>query len=81
MLPKHRFGLTRREAGRSRRSEVSKRLRGGWDEAGELSSLRPRVDGEGKRLREPRTGRPDLLEEVHRSDEYIFTGAQRYPSG
>ena len=76
-LPKHHFGLTRLEAGRSRRSEVSKRLRGGWDEAGELSSLRPRVDGEGKRLREPRTGRPDLLEEVHRSDEYIFFGAER----
>ena len=59
-LPKHRFGLTRCEAGRSRRSEVSKRLQGGWDEAGELSGVRPRVDGKGKRLREPRTGSPDL---------------------
>jgi RNA polymerase sigma factor (sigma-70 family) len=59
-LPKHRFGLTRCEAGRSRRSEVSKRLQGGWDEAGELPGVRPRVDGKGKRLREPRTGSPDL---------------------
>ena len=69
MLQNHRFGLARREAGRSRRSEVSKRLRGEWDEAGELSGVRPGVDGKGKRLREPRTGSPDLLEEVHRSDE------------
>jgi hypothetical protein len=76
MLQNHHFGLTRREAGRSRRSEVSKRLRGGWDEAGKLSSVRPRVDGKGKRLREPRTGNPDLLEEVQRSDEYISFGAE-----
>ena len=81
MPQNHRFGLTRREAGRSRRSEVSKRLRGEWDEAGELSGVRPGVDGKGKRLREPRTGSPDLLEEVHRSDEYIFTTAERWPSG
>src|SRR4029077_8521994 len=52
-LPKHRFGLTRRAAGRSRRSEVSKRLRGGGDEAGELSGVRPQVDGKGKTLRHP----------------------------
>ena len=32
----------------------------------------------GKKIGEPRTGRPDLLEEVHRSDEYIFTTAERY---
>jgi hypothetical protein len=51
-------------------------LRGAWDEAGELSGVRPRVDGKGKRLREPRTGSPDLREEVHRSDEYIFFGAE-----
>jgi hypothetical protein len=50
-LPKRRFGLTRRKAGRPRRSEVSKRLRGGWDEAGKLSGVRPRVDGKGKRLK------------------------------
>src|ERR1700719_4865570 len=43
----------RREAGRSRRSEISKRLRVGWDEAGELSGVRSRVDGQGKKLREP----------------------------
>jgi hypothetical protein len=30
------------EVGSSRRSEVSKRLRGGRDEAGELSGVRPR---------------------------------------
>jgi hypothetical protein len=39
---------TRGEAGRSRRSDVSKRLRGGWDEAGQLSGVRPRMDGKGK---------------------------------
>jgi hypothetical protein len=55
-------------------------LRGGWDEAGELSGVRPGVDGKGKRLREPRTGSPDLLEEVYRSDEYIFTTAERCPN-
>jgi hypothetical protein len=80
MLPKHRFGLTRREAGRSRRSEVSKRLRGGWDEAGELSSLRPRVDGKRKNLREPVIESSGSRGEVHRSDEYILTGAERCPS-
>src|SRR5260370_15278034 len=51
-LPKHRFGLTRSEAGRSRRSEVPEELREGWDEAGELSGVCPRVDGQGRRLRE-----------------------------
>ena len=50
------------------------------NEAGELSGVRPRVDGKGRRLREPRTGSPDLLEEVHRSDEYIFTTAERCPN-
>src|SRR6267378_205112 len=50
-LRNHRFGLTRREAGRSRRGEVSKKLRGGWDATGELSGVRPRVDGKRKRLR------------------------------
>src|SRR6266853_246262 len=55
-LPKHHSGFERREAGGSRRSEVSKSLRGGWHEARELSSVRPRVDGERKRLRERRTG-------------------------
>src|SRR6202023_1670527 len=28
----------------------------------------------GKRIEEPRTGSPDLREEVHGSDEYIFFG-------
>jgi NADP-dependent 3-hydroxy acid dehydrogenase YdfG len=32
-LAKHHSALARREAGRSRRSEVSKGLRGGWHEA------------------------------------------------
>src|SRR5437016_11057684 len=49
-LPKHHSRLARDEAGGSRRSKVSKRLRGRWDEAGELSSVRARVDGQGKRL-------------------------------
>ena len=67
----------RREAGRSRRSEVSKRLRGGWDEAGELSGVRPRVDGKGENLREPVIDSSVSRKEVHRSDEYIFFGAER----
>jgi len=29
-----------------------------------------------ERLREPRTGNPDLREEVYRSDEYIVFGAE-----
>jgi hypothetical protein len=41
------------------------------------NGVRPRVDGKGKRLKEPRTGSPDLREEVHHSDEYIFFGAER----
>src|SRR6266403_4030269 len=68
---------TRREAGRSRRGEVSKRLRGGWDATGELSGVRPRMDAKGKRLREPATNSSDSKEEVHRSHEYIFVGAER----
>jgi hypothetical protein len=52
-------------------------LREGRDEAGELSGVRPQVDGQGKRLREPRIVNPDFREEVHRSDEYIFFGAER----
>ena len=66
----------RREAGRSRRSEVSKRLRGGWDEAGELSGVRPRVDGKGKKIREPPFD-SSCSREVYRSDEYIVFGAER----
>ena len=69
------------EVGRSRRGEVSKKLRGGWDEAGELPGVRSPVDGQGKRLREPQTGSSDLREEVHRGDEYIFFGAERCRSG
>src|SRR6266850_6303617 len=76
-LQNHRFGLTRRETGRSRRGEVSKRSRGGWDATGELSGVRPRVDVKGKRLREPATNSSDSKEEVHRSHEYIFFGAER----
>src|SRR6266436_8051543 len=57
----HRFGLTRREAGRSRRGEVSKRLRGGRDEAGELSGVRPRVDRSGKRLTRTCNWRQEVL--------------------
>ena len=30
----------------------------------------------GKRLKELRAGSPDLREEVHRSDEYIFFGPE-----
>ena len=67
--------LQRREAGRLRCSEVSKRLRRGWDEAGKLSGVPPRVEGKGQRLSVQRTGSPDLPEEVHCSDEYIFFGA------
>jgi hypothetical protein len=47
-----------------------------WDEAGELSGVRPRVDGQRRRLREPRTGNPDLRVEGRSSDEYIFFGAE-----
>ena len=65
------------EVGRSRCSEVLKRLRGGWDEAGELSGVRPRVDGKGKRLREPAFDSFGSKEEVQPSDEYIFFGADR----
>jgi hypothetical protein len=32
-------------------------LREGRDEAGELSGVRPRVDGQGRRLRERRPGK------------------------
>lgn len=46
------------------------------DEAGELSGVRPRVDGKGKRLGELRTGNPDLRAEVYRSDEYFVFGAE-----
>ena len=67
----------RREVGRSRCSEVFKRLRGAWDEPGELSGVRPRVDGKGKRLREPAIDSSGWKEEVQRSDEYIFFGAER----
>jgi len=76
-LQNHRFGLTRGEAGRSRRSEVPKQLREGWDEAGELSGVRPRVDRKGKNLKEPVINSSVSREEVHRSDEYIFFGAER----
>ena len=65
------------EVGRSRCIEVSKRLRGGWDEAGELSGVRPRVDGKGKTLRHPAIEIFRSSEEVYRSDEYIFSGAER----
>ena len=44
--------------------------------AGELSGVRPRVDGKGKRLGAPRTGNPDLREEVYGSGEYIVFGAE-----
>src|SRR3979411_1697116 len=53
-LPKQHSRFARHEAGRPRRREVSKGLRGGWHEAGELSGVRPRVDGQRKRLRERR---------------------------
>ena len=65
------------EVRRSRCSEVFKRLRGAWDEAGELSGVRPRVDGKGKRLREPEIDSSGSKEEVQRSDEYVFFGAER----
>jgi hypothetical protein len=48
-----------------------------WDATGELSGVRPRVDGKGKRLREPATNSSDSKEEVHRSDEYILFSAER----
>ena len=51
-LPKRHSRLARAAAGRSRRREVPKELREGRDEAGELSRVRPRVDGERRRLRE-----------------------------
>jgi hypothetical protein len=34
------------------------------------------VDGNGKRLREPRTGNPDFRKEVHCRDEYLLFGAE-----
>jgi len=49
-LPKHHSGFARPKAGGPRRSAVSKGLRGGWHEPGELSGIRPRVDGQRKRL-------------------------------
>jgi hypothetical protein len=52
-------------------------LPGGWHEAGELSGLRPRVDGKGKNLREPAIDSSDSREEVYRNHEYIFIGAER----
>jgi len=55
-LPKHHSGFARPEAGGPRRSQVSKGLRGGGHEAGELSGIRPRVDGQRKGLRERRRG-------------------------
>ena len=61
----------RREAGRSRRGEVSKRLPGGWDEAGELSGVRSRVDGKGKNLREPAIDSSGSREEVYRMSTFF----------
>src|SRR6266576_1088867 len=55
-LPKHHSRLARDETGGSRRGEVPKELREGRDEAGELSGVRPRVDGQRRRLRERRRG-------------------------
>jgi hypothetical protein len=55
-LPRHHSRLTRDKAGGSRRGEVPKELREGRDEAGELSGVRPRVDGQRRRLRERRPG-------------------------
>ena len=55
-LPKHHSRLARDETGGSRRGEVPKELRAGRDEAGELSRVRPRVDGQRRRLRERRRG-------------------------
>jgi hypothetical protein len=52
-------------------------LRGAWDEAGELSGVRPRVDGKGKKLKEPAIDGSGSSKEAHRSDEYIFFGAER----
>ena len=51
-----------------------KELREGRAEAEELSGVRPRVDGQRRRLREPRTEKPNLREEVNRNDECIFRG-------
>jgi hypothetical protein len=36
-------------------------LRGGWDEAGELSGVRPRVDGAGKNLTRTCSWRQEVL--------------------
>ncbi len=42
----------------------------------ELSGVRPRVDGKGKKLREPAFD-SSCSREVYRSDEHIFFGAER----
>jgi hypothetical protein len=55
-LSKHHSQPARVEAGGSRRGEVPKELRERWDEAGELSGVRPRVDGQRRRLRKRRRG-------------------------
>jgi hypothetical protein len=52
-------------------------LRGAWDEAEELSGVRPGLDGKGKRLGEPAFDSSGSSKEVHRSDEYIFFGTER----
>ena len=50
--------------------------------AGELSGVRPRVDGKEKNLREPAINSSGSKEEVYRSDEYnIFFAAERYLGG
>jgi len=40
------------------------------------SSVRPRVDGKGEKLREPATDSSDSREEAHRSDEVQFFSAR-----
>jgi hypothetical protein len=66
-LPNHHSRFARDEARGSRRSEVPKELREERDEAGELSGLRPRVDGQRRRLTNDAVAllRLSSKEEVH----------------